>query len=143
MSNQGRRCIEPASKLLCGNLLSRLQRRLSSLSRWSELIAVTRFPDPGLRHWLASSMLLVATDRMGMTSRQLNIRLGEADRDRLEALAFVRRRHASVLAREIVLEYLQLHARESGMEKALRALLERDAAEKRPGDVRPIRRSRK
>ena len=74
-----------------------------------------------------------------MTSRQLNIRLSPADRDNLEALAFVRRRTASVLARDIVLEYLVLHRHESGLERALEALVERDQAKKVGASVRELR----
>lgn len=61
-----------------------------------------------------------------MTGRQLNIRLDPADRDRLEALAFVRRRPSATLAREIVLEYVTAHEGEPGMQSALASRAERD-----------------
>lgn len=74
-----------------------------------------------------------------MTSRQLNIRLSTEARDRLEALAFIRRTQASVLARDIILDYLEGHASESGLERALEALLERDQSSNPSSNVRPIR----
>lgn len=74
-----------------------------------------------------------------MTSRQLNIRLGPADRDRLEALAFVRRSTSAALAREIVLEYVSRHQNEAGVQTALSALAERDSAEAEIAHVRHLR----
>lgn len=74
-----------------------------------------------------------------MTSRQLNIRLAPNVRDRLEALAFVRRTPASTLARDIVVEYLDLHQAESGLETALAALLERDTRPQRDAKIRDLR----
>lgn len=74
-----------------------------------------------------------------MTSRQLNIRLDPLSRDRLEALAFVRRQHASSLARAIVLEYLSVHAHESGLERALQALTDQDRANDARATVHPLR----
>lgn len=73
-----------------------------------------------------------------MTSRQLNIRLANHDRDRLEALAYLRRSRASILAREIVLEYLEIHKEESGLEAALIALLERDTNSQEMGAIRHL-----
>jgi len=64
-----------------------------------------------------------------MTSRQLNIRLDPAERDKLEALAFVRRTPSSTLAREIVIEYVAGHQSEAGVQTALAALKERDQAD--------------
>ncbi len=61
-----------------------------------------------------------------MTGRQLNIRLDPADRDRLEALAFVRRKPSAALAREIVLEYVAAHEGEPGMQSALASRAEHD-----------------
>jgi len=74
-----------------------------------------------------------------MTSRQLNIRLSPVARDRLEALAFVRRTQASTLARDVVLEYLELHANESGLEQALDALIERDRDRGRRASITRLR----
>lgn len=65
-----------------------------------------------------------------MTGRQLNIRLDAADRDRLEALAYVRRKPPATLAREIVLEYVAAHEHERGMQSALASRAEHDRAEK-------------
>lgn len=73
-----------------------------------------------------------------MTSRQLNIRLDPVDRDRLEALAFVRRSTSSTLAREIVLEYVSRHENEAGVQTALAGLAERDAHEAEAADVRRL-----
>lgn len=64
-----------------------------------------------------------------MTGRQLNIRLDAADRDRLEALAYVRRTPAAALAREIVLEYVTAHEDEPGVRSALASLAEHDLAD--------------
>lgn len=64
-----------------------------------------------------------------MTSRQLNIRLSPDARDQLDALAFVRRTHASTLARDIVLDYLSRYATEPGVKEALAALAAHDAAD--------------
>ncbi|GAB2680744.1 hypothetical protein GCM10027070_19010 [Barrientosiimonas humi] len=65
-----------------------------------------------------------------MTSRQLNIRLSPQARDRLDALAFVRRTAASTLARDIVLDYLHHHGDEPGHDAALRALDAHDNADR-------------
>lgn len=73
-----------------------------------------------------------------MTSRQLNIRLDPADRDRLEALAFVRRLTSSTLAREIVLEYVSRHENEAGVQTALAALAEGDSHGAGGADVRSL-----
>ena len=60
--------------------------------------------------------------------RQLNIRLSPAARDRLEALAFVRRVPSATLARDIVLDYLDRYRDEPGLQGALAALSEHDLA---------------
>lgn len=73
-----------------------------------------------------------------MTSRQLNIRLPPEDRDRLEALAFVRRTYASVLARDIVLDYLERYANEPGVKEALAALAAHDTADAPRRNVRRL-----
>jgi predicted transcriptional regulator len=77
--------------------------------------------------------------------RQLNIRLSPAARDRLEALAFLRRVPSSTLARDIVLEYLERFRDEPGLQAALKALIEHDAAGSRTAEVAAIdsRRRRK
>lgn len=64
-----------------------------------------------------------------MTGRQLNIRLDPTDRDRLEALAYVRRKQSAALAREIVLEYVAAHEDEPGVKSALTGRAERDRAD--------------
>lgn len=74
-----------------------------------------------------------------MKSRQLNIRLSQVDRDRLEALAFLRRTPASTLARQLVLDYLDLHSGEPGMADALRSLATHDEAEDRTASIRSLR----
>lgn len=61
-----------------------------------------------------------------MTSCQLNIRLSPDARDQLVALAFVRRTHASTLARDIVLDFLDRYANEPGMEETLAGLAAHD-----------------
>jgi predicted transcriptional regulator len=70
--------------------------------------------------------------------RQLNIRLSATARDRLEALAFLRRTTASTLARDMVLDYLDRFRDEAGFEEALAALAEHDAGEALQGDVRRL-----
>jgi hypothetical protein len=65
-----------------------------------------------------------------MTGRQLNIRLTPSDRDRLEALAYVRRMSSATLAREIVLEYVAAHEGEPGLQSALASRAEHDRADK-------------
>lgn len=70
--------------------------------------------------------------------RQLNIRLSAAARDRLEALAFVRRTPSSTLARDILLDYLHRYQDEPGLEAALVALAEHDAAAAREADLARI-----
>ena len=70
-----------------------------------------------------------------MTRRQLNIRLSLVDRDRLEALAFVRRKQAASLARDIVVQYLAGHTNESGFERTLEALAEHDLLAEPPAAV--------
>lgn len=92
----------------------------------------------GIRAMVVSSTLLVRTDRTVMTSRQLNIRLPSEDRDRLEALAFVRRTHASALARDMVLDYLKRYANEPGAEEAFAALAVHDAADAPQRNVRRL-----
>ena len=63
--------------------------------------------------------------------RQLNIRLKASDRDQLEALAFLRRIPSATLARDIVLDYLDRYRDEAGVQAALSALAEHDAAQSR------------
>jgi hypothetical protein len=67
--------------------------------------------------------------------RQLNIRVSEAASDRLEALAFLRRITAANLAREVLLEYLDAHADEPGLQGALKALAAHDAAAVKAADL--------
>lgn len=64
-----------------------------------------------------------------MTGRQLNIRLDPADRDRLEALAYVRRKPSAALAREIVLAYVTAHESEPGVHCALASRAEHDGVD--------------
>ena len=65
-----------------------------------------------------------------MTGRQLNIRLDAADRDRLEALAYVRRTASAALAREIVLEFVAAHEDVPGLQSALASRVAHDHADK-------------
>ena len=58
--------------------------------------------------------------------RQLNIRLSPRERDQLEALAFLRRLPASVLARDVLFEYLQQHREDPGLQSVLKGLAEHD-----------------
>lgn len=67
-----------------------------------------------------------------MAGRQLNIRLNPADRDKLEALAYVRRQPSATLAREIVLEYVAAHEQEPGVQSALASRAEHDRASQQP-----------
>ena len=78
-----------------------------------------------------------------MESRQLNLRLPPDERDRLEALAFIRRTNASSLARQIVTEYVKRHETEAGFTDAMRALAAHDRADNDRGSVTPLRPGRK
>jgi predicted transcriptional regulator len=64
-----------------------------------------------------------------MPGRQLTIRLDAADRDKLEALAYVRRKPSAALAREIVVEYIASHQDERGVQAALASRAEHDEAD--------------
>jgi hypothetical protein len=61
-------------------------------------------------------------------TRQLNIRLGEADRDLLEAIAFVMRVSSASLTRDIVLSYVSVHGSDPGVPQAMEALAIADRA---------------
>jgi hypothetical protein len=58
--------------------------------------------------------------------QQINVRLSPAERDSLEAHAFLGRTSAGVLAREIVSGWLTTNETAPGHQKALAALRERD-----------------
>jgi hypothetical protein len=74
--------------------------------------------------------------------RQLNIRLAPAVRDQLEALAFLRRIPSATLARDIVVEYLELHRHTPGLGAVLAGLSEHDRDESRSADVTQLAQQR-
>jgi predicted transcriptional regulator len=81
--------------------------------------------------------------RRAVLSRQLNLRLSPSVRDKLEALAFLRRTTATALAREVVEDFIELHRAEPGLEDALRGLAKHDTAEAAQADVRSLESARR
>jgi predicted transcriptional regulator len=78
-----------------------------------------------------------------VVSRQLNLRLSPSVRDRLEALAFLRRTTPTALAREVVEDYIERHRTEPGLEDALHGLAQHDASQAAEADVRSLERARR
>jgi hypothetical protein len=73
-------------------------------------------------------------------SEQLNLRLSKPDSDRLAAHAFLRRVQPTVLAREVIVQFLDANDATPGLAKALSALAESDSSKRgKSDDARPLR----